>query len=114
MREDSLGKRQNTLKSQPGDNNRNKVPEAYITLSCSISIITLSCSIRENYHKMALLPIFILGVNVESLIAMLVNTGQLFVYRIFLNIHLIVVSPSPLKKESYQQQYHIHELRLIV
>ena len=32
LREESLGKTQNTLKSRPGDNNRNKVPEAYIIL----------------------------------------------------------------------------------
>ena len=32
LREDILGKSQNTLKSRPGDNTRNKVPEAYITL----------------------------------------------------------------------------------
>ena len=31
MREDSLGKRQIILKSRPGDDNRKKVPEAYIT-----------------------------------------------------------------------------------
>ena len=49
MREDSLGKRQNPLKSRPGDNNRNKVPEAYIT---SYNLLCTVCEMKKLIRRL--------------------------------------------------------------